>query len=319
MKNIYLPEGCLLSTPENQEYISSISGLERAFVEGKILESTVSFCDSSFRLHIELNGMVGIMDKEETLYCREGEHTKDIAIITRVGKPIAFKVIGFRRENGIIVAVLSRRKAQEECQREYLSSLRAGDIVRARVTHLESFGAFVDIGCGLSSLLTVDSISVSRISHPRDRLTVGEEIYVVVKSRDEQSGRLYVSMKELLGTWEENAREFEVGQTVLGIVRSIEDYGVFIELAPNLAGLAEIRSDTRDIEIARIGAHTAVYIKSILPDRMKIKLVLIDSYRQSTPQIKHRYFIDCESVKHISRWVYSPATSSKIIESVFEE
>jgi small subunit ribosomal protein S1 len=319
MKNTYLPEGCLLNTPENQEYISSISGLERAFVEGKILESTVSFCDSSFRLHIELNGIMGIMDKEETLYCREGEHSKDIAIITRVGKPISFRVIGFRRENGIIVAVLSRRKAQEECQKEYLSSLCAGDIICARVTHLESFGAFVDIGCGLSSLLTVDSISVSRISHPRDRLSVGEEIYVVVKSRDEQSGRLYVSMKELLGTWEENAREFEVGQTVLGIVRSIEDYGVFIELAPNLAGLAEIRSDTRDTEIAKIGAHTAVYIKSILPDRMKIKLVLIDSYRQNTPQSKHRYFIDCNNTKHISRWVYSPATSSKIIESVFEE
>lgn len=319
MKNTYLPEGCLLNTPENQEYISSISGLERAFVEGKILESTVSFCDSSFRLHIELNGIMGIMDKEETLYCREGEHSKDIAIITRVGKPISFKVIGFRRENGIIVAVLSRRKAQEECQKEYLSSLCAGDIIRARVTHLESFGAFVDIGCGLSSLLTVDSISVSRISHPRDRLSVGEEIYVVVKSRDEQSGRLYVSMKELLGTWEENAREFEVGQTVLGIVRSIEDYGVFIELAPNLAGLAEIRSDTRDTEIAKIGAHTAVYIKSILPDRMKIKLVLIDSYRQNTPQSKHRYFIDCNNTKHISRWVYSPPTSSKVIESVFEE
>lgn len=319
MKNTYLPEGCLLNTPENQEYISSISGLERAFVEGKILESTVSFCDSSFRLHIELNGIMGIMDKEETLYCREGEHSKDIAIITRVGKPISFKVIGFRRENGIIVAVLSRRKAQEECQKEYLSSLCAGDIICSRVTHLESFGAFVDIGCGLSSLLTVDSISVSRISHPRDRLSVGEEIYVVVKSRDEQSGRLYVSMKELLGTWEENAREFEVGQTVLGIVRSIEDYGVFIELAPNLAGLAEIRSDTRDTEIAKIGAHTAVYIKSILPDRMKIKLVLIDSYRQNTPQSKHRYFIDCNNTKHISRWVYSPPTSSKIIESVFEE
>ena len=319
MKNTYLPEGCLLNTPENQEYISSISGLEKAFVEGKILESTVSFCDSSFRLHIELNGIMGIMDKEETLYCREGEHSKDIAIITRVGKPISFKVIGFRRENGIIVAVLSRRKAQEECQKEYLSSLCAGDIICARVTHLESFGAFVDIGCGLSSLLTVDSISVSRISHPRDRLSVGEEIYVVVKSRDEQSGRLYVSMKELLGTWEENAREFEVGQTVLGIVRSIEDYGVFIELAPNLAGLAEIRSDTRDTEIAKIGAHTAVYIKSILPDRMKIKLVLIDSYRQNTPQSKHRYFIDCNNTKHISRWVYSPPTSSKVIESIFEE
>ena len=318
MKNTYLPEGSLLNTPENQEYISSIAGLERAFVEGKILESTVTFCDSAFRLHVELNGILGIMDKEETLFCRNGEYIKDIAIITRVGKPIAFKVIGFRRENGIIVAVLSRRKAQEECHAAFLSSLTAGDILPAKVTHLENFGAFVDVGCGLSSLLTVDSISVSRISHPSDRLSVGEEIFVIVKSRDEENGRIYVSMKELLGTWEENAREFEVGQTVLGIVRSIEDYGVFIELAPNLAGLAEMRADTRDSEIAKIGAHTAVYIKSILPDRMKIKLVLIDSYRKSAPQHAHRYFIDCKNTKHISRWVYSPASANKIVETVFD-
>lgn len=318
MKNAYLPEGSLLNTSENQEYISSLSGLERAFLEGKILESTVLFCDSAFRLHIDLNGIIGIMEKDETLFCRYGETVKDIAIITRVGKPIAFKVIGFSRENGKVVAILSRKKAQEECNKVYLSSLSPGDIIKAKVTHLENFGAFVDIGCGLSSLLTVDCISVSRISHPHDRLSIGEEIYVIIKSRDPSNGRLYVSMKELLGTWEENAKEFEVGQTVLGTVRSIEDYGVFIELAPNLAGLAEIRADSRDSEIAKVGAHTAVYIKSILPDRMKIKLVLIDTYRGTVPQRKHKYFIDCESTSHISRWIYSPASSAKTVETVFE-
>lgn len=318
MNNTYLPEGALLYTAENQEYISSLSGLERAFAEDKILESTVLFCDSAFRLHIDLGDVIGIMEKEEAVFCRSGEIAKDIAIITRVGKPIAFKVIGFRRENGLTVAVLSRKKAQEECNSVFLASLYVGDIIKARVTHLESFGAFVDVGCGLSSLLTVDSISVSRISHPRDRLKVGEEIFVVVKSKDEESDRIYVTMKELLGTWEENAKEFEVGQTVLGIVRSIEDYGVFIELAPNLAGLAEIRPDTRDSEIAKVGAPIAVYIKSILPDRMKIKLVIIDAYRGTPQALKHKYYIDCINTTHISRWIYSPTTSSKLVESVFD-
>lgn len=318
MKNIYLPEGSLIGTPENEEYISSIAGLERAFLEGKILESTVLFCDSSFRLHIDLNGMLGIMDKNEAIYCRYGESAKDIAIITRVGKPIAFKVIGFRYENGSKVAVLSRKRAQEECQSSYLSSLSVGDIIKAKVTHLESFGAFVDVGCGLSSLLTVDSISVSRIAHPRDRLFVGEEIYVVIKSRDPESSRLFVSMKELLGTWEENANEFEVGQTVLGIVRSIEDYGVFIELSPNLAGLAELRPDSRDADIAKIGAHVAVYIKSILPDRMKIKLVLIDTYRGTIPRREQKYYIDCKKISHLSKWIYSPPTAQKLVETIFE-
>lgn len=319
MKNIYAPEGSLISLPENREYVSSLAGLEKAFVEGRILEATALLCDSALRLHVDLGDICGIIEREESVFCRSGEVIKDIAVITRVGKPVAFKVTGFRREEGRMVAVLSRKAAQEECQKYYLASLTPGDIVPARVTHLESFGAFVDIGCGLSSLLTVDSISVSRISHPRDRISVGEQIYVVIKSRDELNDRLYVSMKELLGTWQENAERFEVGQTVSGIVRSIEDYGVFIELAPNLAGLAEIRPSTRDSEIARIGNTTAVYIKSILPDRMKIKLVLIDDYCGAHFDVGQHYFIDCEQTKHISRWRYSPPSAPKIIESIFDK
>ncbi len=318
MKNTYLPEGSLLHQPENVEYISSLSGLERALVEGKILESTVMLCDSEMRLHVELGTMRGIMEHNETVYCRSGETIKDIAVITRVGKPIAFKVTGFRREGGEVVAILSRRAAQEECQKNMIFSLRSGDIIPAKVTHLENFGAFLDIGCGLSSLLSVDNISISRISHPRDRLCVGEEIYVVVKGRDEQGERLFVSMKELLGTWEENASLFEVGQTVSGIVRSVEDYGVFVELAPNLAGLAEIRENTRDAEIAKVGSRTAVYIKSILPDRMKIKLILIDSYSGAQAERKNNYFIDCSKTTHLSRWQYSPKGSQKLIETVFD-
>ena len=318
MKNTYLPEGALLSTAENQEYISSLSGLERAMVDGRILEATVSLCDSTFRLHVDLGGICGIIEREETVFCRTGESIKDIAIITRVGKPVAFKVKGFKRENGRIVATLSRRAAQEECQNHFLSALCSGDIIPAKVTHLESFGAFVDIGCGLSSLLTVDNISVSRISHPRDRLSVGDSVYVVIKSRDEAGERLYVSMKELLGTWKQNADMFEVGQTVSGIIRSIEDYGVFVELAPNLAGLAEIREDTRDAEIAKVGATTAVYIKSIIPDRMKIKLILIDAYRGTPIEKKLNYFVDCENERHIKAWKYSPPNAPKTVETIFD-
>lgn len=323
MSNIYRPEGALISTLQNKEYISSLSGLERAMADGRILESTVLFCDSSMRLHVDLGEVCGIIEKNEALYCRPHEAIKDIAVITRVGKPICFKVMGFKKDgSGKTVALLSRKEAQKECNEAYLTSLRTGDVIEARVTHLESFGAFVDIGCGLSSLLTVDSISVSRISHPRDRVNVGDKIYVVVKSKDEQSGRIYVSMRELLGTWEENVAEFEVGQTVSGIIRSVENYGVFVELTPNLAGLAELREglDISDVTDT-IGCNTAVYIKSILPDRMKIKLVLIDPYRSlptENSRMRPKYFIDCENTRHLSYWKYSPERSQKVIESIFE-
>ena len=123
----------------------------------------------------------------------------------------------------------------------FRSNANPGDIIPARVTHLEQFGCFVDVGCGIPSLIPIDAISVSRISHPSDRFKVGQDIKVIIKSLD--NGRIWLSHKELFGTWSENAAMFKTGETVSGIVRSVEDYGIFIELTPNLAGLAEPRHE----------------------------------------------------------------------------
>ena len=112
MTRSYYPEGELISLEENKEYISSLGGLEKAYIEGRILESVVTLCDSSLRLHVELGDTYGIIEKEESVYCRSGEIIKDIAVITRVGKPIAFKVIGFRNEFGKTIVLLSRKEAQ---------------------------------------------------------------------------------------------------------------------------------------------------------------------------------------------------------------
>ncbi len=314
MQNKYLPEGSLIKTPENREYVSSLSGLERAAVQGRILEATALRCDGDMRLQVDLYGVRGIIEKSECAYCRPGEPLKDIAVISRVGKPVCFKVISIDYDDFGPIARLSRRDAQLECIRNYLGDLIPGDIIDATVTHLETFGAFVDIGCGISSLLSVDCISVSRISHPKDRLFCGMPIRCAVRSID-QSGRIFVTMRELLGTWLENASQFEIGHTVAGIVRSIEDYGVFIELAPNLAGLAELRDEC--IRRPEPGQCAAVYIKNIIPERMKIKLVLIDSYATEASARPLRYFID-PGISHIDRWLYSPPYSKKCIETVFE-
>lgn len=310
--NEYKPEGLLIKTTRNYEYISSRAGLERALERQIILEAPVVLCDHNFNLHVELGaGIKGIIPRDEVEYSPDGEHIKDIAILTRVGKTVCFKVCGFKNsQNGEISAILSRRAAQRECVDQYLSTLCPGDIIPARVTHLEGFGAFVDIGCGRISLLSIDCISVSRISHPSARLGVGDLIYCVVKGLDER-GRIYVSTRELLGTWEENARLFSEGQTVRGIIRSVESYGVFIELTPNLAGLAEYREDVHP------GQTAAVYIKSIIPDKMKIKLIIIDADDSTVDTSPLSYFIDPNQVTHIDSWQYSPITSAKIIESIF--
>ena len=319
MEQAYKPEGALLGTPENTAVFSSLAAMERAMQSHRICEGICTLCDHDMRLHVMLGGYEGIVERDEVLCTPDGAPTKDIAIITRVGKPICFHISGFTQQGDRTVVRLSRRSAQEECYRNHIDRLRPGDILPATVTHLESFGAFVDIGCGISSLLSVDALSVSRISHPRDRLCCGMSIYTVVKAVDPIHRRIFVSQRELLGTWEENAARFSAGQTVAGIVRSVERYGVFIELAPNLAGLAELREDSRTHPELTVGYGATVYIKSIIPERMKIKLVLIDTYRTERSERSMNYFVDVAHRKHMDRWRYSPACASRVVETVFEE
>ena len=317
MIHTYKPEGMLLSTKENREALSSPEALERAGRLGQILEAPVVLCDNRMRLHVDLGCMRGLIEREEAVWCRPGESIKDIAVITRVGKPVAFKFLRFAQEEGERVAILSRRAAQSECAASFLANIIPGDIIPAKVTHLENYGAFVDVGCGISSLLSIDCISISRITHPRDRLYCGMQIYVVVKSIDTELKRIFVTLKELLGTWEENAARFEPGQTVTGRVRSIESYGIFVELAPNLAGLAELRGNVGTPVRTGVGDLAAVYIKSILPERMKFKLVIIDSHPDAEYPELPKYFIDPERNDHINYWEYSPACSTRLIETVF--
>jgi len=317
MQNSYKPEGHLINTARNIELTSSLQGLEYAMQHDIILEGLAILCDGKYALHINLGDTEGVIPREESTFNSDGSPIKDIAIITRVGKPVCFKVKNIENHGGRVCAVLSRKDAQKDCFNNYIMKLTPGDIIPSQVTHLEGFGAFVDIGCGIPSLLSVDCISVSRISHPSDRLICGDNIITIVKSIDRNTGRVCVSQRELLGTWEENASRFSVGQTVAGIIRSIETYGIFVELTPNLAGLAEIREHGASSRSIEPGQCAAVYIKNIIPEKMKIKLVLIDTYKTKVPVPPLEYFIDTNTVSHIDRWCYSPKSSTRIIESVF--
>ena len=96
-----------------------------------------------------------------------------------------------------------------------------------------------------------------------NRFSVEDSIFAVISGFDIENERVSLSSRELFGTWEENAAKFTPGQTVPGIVRGIEDYGVFIELSPNLSGLSE------PFDGISVGDSVSVFIKSIVPEKMK--------------------------------------------------
>lgn len=303
----FLPEGKLINTYENKRMMSSLITLREAKNERRILEAKAVMCDASHNLTVDLGFMKGIIPRiEGAVGIKEGT-VRDIAVISRVNRPVSFIVTDFETdENGNTVAVLSRAQAQKMCIDEYVSTLNVGDIVDARITHLENFGAFADIGCGVIAMLPIDAISVSRIEHPKERFTVGMDIKAVIRSIE--NGRISLSHKELLGTWLENAENFSAGETVSGIVRSVENYGAFVELAPNLAGLAELKDGVK------VGDRASVYIKSIIPSKMKIKLIIIDTFEDDMKPENPKYYY---SDTHIDEFVYSPAQCNKYIATTF--
>ena len=300
---LYLPEGLRPPVP------LALDHLREALETGGILEAPVQRCGVDHTLLLNLGGVRGRIPREEAVAPWISGADRDIAVLSRVGKPTCFTVTALESDGkGAPVALLSRRAAQERAMAYFLERLEPGTVLTGRVTRLESFGAFVDVGCGIVAMLPIEHISVSRISHPRERFQEGQKILTAVWSLDREARRITLTHRELLGTWMDNASRFRPGETVRGVVRTVKDYGSFIELAPNLSGLADAK------ERLSPGDGVSVYIKSIRPERMKIKLQVIEKLPPAPPEPMQYQITDGK----LDRWVYSPPNYEKpVVETVF--
>ena len=309
MTTLLPPEGRLLHTEENRALCATKVGLIRAMEERRVLEGKAILCDAGHNLSVTLGPFTGYIPREEAALGIVEGTTREIAILSRVGKPISFTVEAVEQEEGLLRPRLSRRAAQAMALEQLMDTLEPGMVLPATVSHLEPFGAFVDIGCGVPSMISIERISFSRIPHPDRRFTVGQEIFAVVLETCPELGRVILSHRELLGTWQQNAARFAVGMTVPGWVRGIKEYGIFVELSPNLSGLAEPRGDLHE------GDRVSVYIKAIFPERMKIKLLVIEKLPPEGPQ-PLTYFLPPNG--RMDCWHYAPEGCGKAgAETVF--
>ena len=176
--------------------------LSRCMASGEVLQSTALAYDTGHRLRFELGGLRGIMPFADCVDAAPGETVKDIAVLTRVGRPTCFVIMGTEfDENGEEYYLLSRAEAQRRCRAQYLDTLEAGSVIPC-TSHIENFGAFCDIGCGIAALLPIDCLSVSRIASPADRVQVGQQLLCAIKNRDVK-GRI---VRRCASCWAPGAR-----------------------------------------------------------------------------------------------------------------
>ena len=291
-RNEYLPEGAGPLFPDNQP----LSALQLAMEDQTILTGMAIRCDAQRDLTVRFGGYEGTIPRLDAIHPSISGAERDIAILSRVGKPTSFTVTAIDVDGGGRPRLtLSRRAAQEQAMAWLLENAPPGTVLPARVTHLEKFGAFVDLGCGVTSLIPLENISVARIPHPGVRFRVDQDILAAVTAVDRDACRFYLTHKQLRGTWLENAAAFAPGDAVEGVVRGVREYGVFIELAPNLSGLADWRGDLEP------GDRVSVYIKSIRPENRKIKLQVIENRGPAQEPGELNYFITDGAV---DGWTY---------------
>ncbi len=265
IQNNFMPEGWdnVVSTLDN-------SNINEIINNQTTLQGIVTDCDDDFNLHIDLGNYQGVMPRSEVegINLQRNGLPKTNLCTGKVNKFVQFKVkdVG---NNGI--AILSRKAVQSEALDWVKKDLKVGDIVTGIVKRVESYGVFIEIGGGVVGLAHIEDLSVARIKSAFERVSIGQKLEVMVKSIDKESGKIVLSYKELLGTWEENADKFNVGQRTTGIVRETEKHknGIFIELLPNLVGMAEY------VDGLEYGQEVNVYIKRIDYERRKVKLLVV--------------------------------------------
>lgn len=263
----FIPEGW---QGTNENY--SVEFLKNAWNLGSVIEGKVNTCDENFNLHVKLSDTVeGVIPREEIDFINVDEFglCKANLCKNKVDTFVQFKVKEFNELDNKVI--LSRKNVQNEALNWVKDELTPGVILNGIVKNIRQFGVFVEIGGGVVGLLHIEDISISRMKSPEERFCIGQKINVMIKSIDRNNGRIILSYKELLGNWDDNIKEFEEKQVVEGIVKETDKYknGIFVELKPNLVGLAEYKDGFS------YGQKVNVYIKKIIKDKKKIKLLIV--------------------------------------------
>jgi ribosomal protein S1 len=183
--------------------------------------------------------------------------------------------------------LLSRRALleteRESAREQSVGSLSTGQVVRGKVTRIETFGAFVDLGNGLEGLLHVSNLSRGHVADPNDVVKKGQDLEVMVLKIEEGGKRIGLGIKQLeADPWKELGGRFQVDQVVSGKVVRLTDFGAFVELAPGIDGLLHVsvmgkERVRRPQDVLKVAQEISVRIVSIDAARQRLSLSRLDA------------------------------------------
>lgn len=182
--------------------------------------------------------------------------------------------------------LLSRRVVLEdersEQRKETLGHLTTGMQITGKVTRVEPFGAFVDIGGGIEGLVHVSNISRKRVESAAEVLKKGDQVKALILEIKEGGKRIGLGLKQLeADPWDEVQSRFAIGQILQGKVVRLMEFGAFVELSAGIEGLAHISQLAKDRlrrvqDAVKVGELVSVRVLSIDTKLKRIALSRLD-------------------------------------------
>ena len=160
------------------------------------------------------------------------------------------------------------------------------------VRRLTDFGAFVDIGDGVEGLLHVSEMAYSRVNHPSDVVSEGDEITVMVLGVDRERERISLGLKQTIpDPWSTVGERYVVGQKVTGEVTRVVDFGAFVKLEDGIEGLVHIselshKHVAKAEDVVKSGDQVEVKVISVDPEARRIGLSIKELEPKPQPQPK---------------------------------
>ena len=221
---------------------------------------------------------------------------------TYIGKKLKFKVIKFNQKRGNIV--LSRRvllnQERKSLRSQTLSEIKEGAIVKGIVKNITDYGAFLDLG-GLDGLLHITDMSWSRIKHPSEILSLGEEKEVKILKFDVGKNRVSLGLKQLEeDPWHRVSQEIKIGDVVKATVVSLTDYGAFMKLRDGVEGLVHVsemswsKKIKHPSEILKEADSVDVKILGIDKENHRISLGIRQLQANPWLELKEKYSVGLE-------------------------
>ena len=203
--------------------------------EGSVVRGVVKNL-TEYGAFVDLGGIDGLLHITDMAWKR----VKHPSEVVNVGDEMDVKVLKFDRERNRVS--LGLKQLGEDPWQNIARRYPVGTRIFGKVTNLTDYGAFVEIEEGVEGLVHVSEMDwTNKNIHPSKVVQVGDEVEVMVLDIDEDRRRISLGIKQVQpNPWQEFAANHNKGDKVVGTIKSITDFGIFVGLDGSIDGLVHL-------------------------------------------------------------------------------